>query len=251
MEWKNQRGIFLSVCFLIMIFLFTRGFYTPFFVFLVTLFLLLVFLKEGNRLFAWIIITFFLANLLLVYIDNFIESFNLSPFSLIMISQLLWVIPILMMIYVIKQFKYEINLSFKGNFSFKRYSLIFVILASLAFFGTVLLQKEGIDWRTFLLILVFSTINALLEEVLWRGILLSKLIRVTNQPIGIIVSSIAFGVNTTMYGYSLIICFSYVCIGLFLGILTVKSKSIFPSMVAHCIITTLLLINGVMSIPVI
>ncbi|MEH7072667.1 CPBP family intramembrane glutamic endopeptidase [Neobacillus drentensis] len=246
----NQKGIWLSLYFLIMMLLFTRGFYTPFFVFLIALLLFIGFLNETNRLFAWIIIGFFLANIVLVYIDNFIEGFHFSPFSLVLVTQILWVIPILMIIYVIKQFKYEVNLRFTGKFSLKRYFLIFVLFTSLAFIGTGLFQQEEIHWRPFLLILAFSTINAILEEVLWRGILLPKLIRVTNTPAGLIVTSFAFGINTTMFGYSLIICIVYFCIGLFLGLLTVKSKSIFPSIVVHAILTTLLLLVGFITIPV-
>jgi hypothetical protein len=178
MERINQKGIWLSGYLLIMLFLFTRGFYSPFFVVLITLLLLMFFLKEAERLFAWMIISFFLGNLLLGYMDHFIEGFHLSPFSLIMLSQLLWLVPILMMGYVIKQFNQEsipyfhqpiftmdIHLPFRIVFSFKRFLLICGLFAVLALIGTFLFQKEEIQWRLFLLILLFSMINALLEEV--------------------------------------------------------------------------------------
>ncbi|MEH7309303.1 hypothetical protein, partial [Neobacillus drentensis] len=103
-------------------------------------------------------VSFFLGNLLVGYLDHFIESFHLSPFSLIMLSQLLWLVPILMMSYVIKQFKQElspyfhlplftgeIQLPFRIVFSLKRFSLIVVLLAGLAMAGSLLLQKEGIQ----------------------------------------------------------------------------------------------------------
>ncbi|MBV7506505.1 CPBP family intramembrane metalloprotease [Bacillus sp. sid0103] len=240
MERTNQKGIWLAGYFIIMMFLFTRGFYTPFFVLLITFLLIIILLKEAERLFAWMIVSFFLGNLLVGYLDNFIESFHLSPFSLIMLSQLLWLVPILMMSYVIKQFKKElspyfhlplftgeIQLPFRIVFSLKSFSLIVVLLAVIAMAGSLLLQKEGIQWRPFLLILLFATVNAFLEEVLWRGILLSKMISITSRPIGLIVSCFAFGINTTMFGFSLVICMMYVFLGLILGFVTIRTKVFF------------------------
>ena len=68
MERIKQKGLWLSGYYLLMMFLFTRGFYNPFFVLLIGLLLIIVFLKEENRLFGWMIISFFLGNLLLVFI---------------------------------------------------------------------------------------------------------------------------------------------------------------------------------------
>lgn len=263
MERLNKKGIWLSGYLLIMLFLFTRGFYSSFFVFLISLLVLMIFLKEAERLFAWMIIFFFLGNLLLGYMDHFIEGFHLSPFLLIMLSQLLWLVPILLLSYVIKRFNQEINpyfhhpiftmdihLPLRIVISFKRFLLICGLFAVLAIVGTLLFQKEGIQWRLFLFILLFSMINAVLEEVLWRGILLAKLIRITNQPIGIIITSIAFGINTTMFGFSIVICITYIFLGLVLGYLTVGSKSILPAMIVHTLITPLLFMYGSMPLPV-
>ena len=263
MERIKQKGLWLSGYFLLMMFLFTRGFYNPFFVLLIGLLLIIVFLKEENRLFGWLIISFFLGNLLLGYLDNFIEGFHLSPYSLIMLSQLLLLIPILMIGYVVKQFKQEmtpyfhwpifireIQLPFKIGFSFKRFVLIFGLLAVLSIGITFLFKGEKLVWGSFSLILLFASMNAILEEVLWRGLLLPKLIRITNQLIGIILTSIAYGINTTMFGFSPIICMIYIFLGLLLGCLTVKTKSVFPAMIAHTLVTTLFLLNGIMTIPV-
>jgi uncharacterized protein len=172
-------------------------------------------------------------------------------------------VPILMMRYVIKQFNQEIipyfhqpiftmeiHLPFRIVFSLKRFLLFCGLFAVLALLGTLLFQKEGIQWRLFLLILLFSSINAVLEEVVWRGMLLAKLIRITNQTIGIIGTSIAFGINTTMFGFSFVICITYIFLGLVLGFLTVGSRSIIPAMIVHTLVTTLLFMNGSMPLPV-
>lgn len=263
MERSKQTNRLLCVLFLVMTYLFTRGFYTPFFVSLFALLLLIVFLKEEKRLFAWMIISFFLGNLMLIYMDNFIVSFRLSPYSLVMYSQLLLLIPILIISYVIKQFKQEINpyfqkpnltgeiqLPFSIVFSLRNFPLMICLLTTLCTIGLLLIKSEEMKWRTFLLILLFSSINALLEEVLWRGIILAKLITITNERLGIVVTSIAFGLNTTMFGFSLITSIIYIFLGLFFGLLTVKSNSIIPSIIVHTMITLLLIISGWAMIPV-
>ncbi|MFP5108032.1 hypothetical protein ACSU6B_14790 [Neobacillus sp. C211] len=89
MEGINRQGILFRLLFLTMTYFFARGYYTPFFVFLIALLLLVAFFKEDKRLFAWMVISFFLGNLLLVNMDN-LESFRLTPYSLVMSSQLFY-----------------------------------------------------------------------------------------------------------------------------------------------------------------
>ncbi|MBT2737656.1 hypothetical protein [Bacillus sp. ISL-7] len=48
MEGINRQGILLSLLFLTMTYFFARGYYTPFFVFLIALLLLVAFLRKRN-----------------------------------------------------------------------------------------------------------------------------------------------------------------------------------------------------------
>ncbi len=262
MERTNQKSIMLGVLFLIMTFLFTRGFYAPFFVLVIALLLLVACFNEEKRLIAWMVVSFFLGNLLLVYTDNYIESFQLSPYSLVMTSQLLLLIPILMISYVIKQFNQvispylqkpilrgEIRLPFRIVFSLRKFCIIICLFSTLSIIGLLLLKREEMQWHPFLFILLFSSIHALLEEVLWRGLLLPKLITITNQQLGIVVTSMAFGINTTMFGFSIMISIIYIFLGLFFGFLTIRFKSIFPSVIVHFSVTTVLLILSWIVIP--
>ncbi|NHC41294.1 CPBP family intramembrane metalloprotease [Bacillus sp. MM2020_1] len=263
MNSNNQKGILLCVLFIFMSYFFTRGFYSPFFVLLIALLLLVAFFKEGMRSFAWMVISFFLGNLLLVYMDTFMESFHFPHYSLVMYSQMLLLIPILLISYVIKKFKQEITPYFQKPiltgkiqlpiniaFSLSKFFLILCLLSILSIIGALFVKIEDVRLSAVLFILLFSCINALLEEVLWRGIFLPKLITITNHPLGMVVTSIAFGLHTTMFGFSLIIFISYMLLGIFLGFLTIKFKSIFPSVVVHFSVTTLLLIFGWMVIPI-
>ncbi|WP_066254799.1 CPBP family intramembrane glutamic endopeptidase [Neobacillus drentensis] len=264
MKSNNRKGILLSVLFILMSYFFTRGLYSPFFVLLIALLLLVAFFKERMRSFAWMVISFFLGNLLLVYMDTFMESFHFPHYSLVMFSQMLLLIPILLISYVIKKFKQEIifyfqkpiltgkiQLPFNIAFSLSKFFLILCLLSILSIIGTLFVKNEDMRLSAVLFILLFASINALLEEVLWRGIFLPKLIAISNHQLGLVVTSIAFGLHTTMFGFSLIISISYMFLGILLGILTIKFKSIFPSVVVHFSVTTLLLISGWMVIPII
>jgi membrane protease YdiL (CAAX protease family) len=195
--------------------------------------------------------------------DTLIESLQFPPYSLVMFSQMLLFIPILMIIYVIKKFKQDITpyfrkpiltgtiqLPFNNPLSMRKFFLTLCLLSFLSIFGTLFVNIEDVRWHAVLFMILFSTINAWLEEVLWRGIFLAKLITITNQPFGLVVASIAFGLHTTMFGFSLIITIFYMFLGIFLGFLTIKFKSIFPSVVVHFSVTTLLLIFGWMVIPI-
>ncbi|WP_413299332.1 CPBP family intramembrane glutamic endopeptidase [Bacillus sp. 1P10SD] len=98
-------------------------------------------------------------------------------------------------------------------------------------------------------ILLFSAMNSFLEELLWRGILYKQFIRMSSKRLGILLSSASYGLNTTMFGYSLKISVFYFLLGVLFGFLTVKSKSLLPSIMIHCTITILLILLGWIVMP--
>jgi uncharacterized protein len=257
----TKRGIFLSLQFLIMIYLFTRSFYSPFFILLIVLFLLIAFLSEDYRLFAWITITFFLSHLLLGYLDNFIGSFQLPQFALVLLSQLLILVPILMMHMVRNKFNKSTYPYFRkpdmtkdiqlfNCISWKLFSIIISILFILFLIGTLIIKRDELTYLHLLFSLSFSIIHTGLGEVLWRGILLPHFIAITNKWLGILVTSSAFGLNMTIFGFSSLTTFSYIILGLLFGYLTIKTNSILPSIVTHTMIMLLLLIGGSVTLPI-
>ncbi len=263
MGLKDPRGLLSGYLFIFMTYFFSREFYTPFFLCLFVLLLLVVFLQENNRLFVWVSIAFFLGNIISKYADKYIESYPLSPFTLVIFGQLLLIIPILLMGYVMKQFKRKIQPIF-GNPVFHEslwavtscrlsmkilFRLIWITL-TIWIILILLIYRKDLNGENIFFILLFSLLHALLEEILWRRIVLQQLTSMMNKRRGIIVTSIAFGLNTTMFGYSPHIYFIYIGLGLVLGVLTVKTKSILPSVFIHFLVTILLLISGSFVIPI-
>jgi membrane protease YdiL (CAAX protease family) len=83
------------------------------------------------------------------------------------------------------------------------------------------------------LLLVCILGESLLEEVLWRGYLLSYAIDILNIPIqyAVIISSFAFGINHITYGLANVI--SKTLFGVILSIMYLASDSLLPPILCH------------------
>lgn len=250
MKQINYQGYLLSILFIVLIYFFTRGYYSLFTWFLLGLFLLLAFLKEENRLFAWVMISFFGGNLILFYTDKFIEGYPFIPIYRVIINQVLFLIPILSICYVIKQFNKNISFFFNKpelNNTNKHFYIILLLLSVGVTF--LFINNSGLDLNMFLSLITFTFIHAFLQEVMWRGILLSQLIKITNETSAILFTSLAFAMNTTIFGFSTAVGLLYLFFGFIFALLTIKYKSILPSIFAHSFVLIFFYLNGWFQLP--
>ncbi|NWQ43786.1 CPBP family intramembrane metalloprotease [Bacillus sp. EB106-08-02-XG196] len=250
MKQFNYQGYILSILFIVLICFFTRGYYSLFTWFLLGLFLLLAFLKEENRLFAWVMISFFGGNLILFYTDKFIEGYQYIPFYRVIINQVLFLIPILSICYVIKQFNKKISFFFNKPEVNNTNKPIYIILLLLSVGVTfIFINNSGSDLNMFLSLFTFSLIHASLQEVMWRGILLSQLIKITNETSAILFTSITFAMNTTIFGFSTAVVLLYLILGFLFALLTIKYNSILPSIFAHSFVLFFFYLNDWLQLP--
>ena len=246
MKQNDYQGIFLSLLFIVLVFFFTRNYYSPFFWMILGLLLLLAFLREESRLFAWVIISFFGGNLIVIYVDKFIEGMIVDPFFRVLINQILFIIPILSMYYVIKRFNKRISFFLKKPESSNM--LYIVLLLIFAGFSYLLIIKDGIN--VFLSFITFSLLHAAVQEVIWRGILLTQMIKIASERTAILFTSIAFAVNTTIFGFSPAVLLLYLILGLIFGLLTTKLKRILPAIVVHTVVLLFSFLNGWIQLPI-
>lgn len=251
LKQKQYQGTFLSLLFIVIIYLFTRSYYSLFSWCILVLLLLVAFLREKNRLFSWVMISFFSGNFIVFYIDKFIEGYPLMPYYRVILSQLLLSIPILLMVYVNKKFKNKISFFFKmpepaERFANKKilYIFLFIII------GSLLLISFTISFRMYLPLMLFVLIHVFLQEMIWRGILLTQLIQITNEKMAVLISGIAFALNTTIFGYSLGVFLLYLTLGFILALLTTKFKSILISIFAHIVVLLFIFLNGWLRLPI-
>lgn len=263
MKQLHTKSILLVLLFMVMSFFFSRQLYPLFFTCIFGLLLAIVTFREAKRVFAWIMISFFSGHLTLFYVDRFIENDVFSPVIELLLHQLLLLIPILMIAYVIKQFRKPIiffsslsietdNVDFLfGSIQAKKFNILISTILVLLVVGGLFAFELDFNFKSLLIIVLFFSLQALLEEILWRGILLTHLIRITNKPAGILVMGIVFGVHKTMFGFSILMTAINILIGLLLGFVAVKSRSIVPSIVIHWLILFLLYILGLITLPII
>jgi uncharacterized protein len=252
MKADRFQSLSLLLLFNVLIYFFTRNFYSLFFGIMLVLFLLIAFLSEKNRLFVWAMISFFGSNMILVYLDKFIEGFHFGPFSRVMINQILYIIPILMVSYVIKQFKKEISMFFKkpNPSQIKKFPSIILFLASAGFIIFIYKNNVGMDLKLFSMFILFVLIHSILQEVIWRGILLTQMIKITDERTAILLSTTAFALNTTIFGFSFTVFLMYLFLGVIFALLTINYKSIFPAILAHTLLLLLLFLNGWLRLPI-
>jgi uncharacterized protein len=249
MKQNDYKGIFLSLLFIVLVYFFTRNYYSPFFWMIFGLLLVLSFLREENRLFAWVIISFFGGNLIVFYLDKFIEGMIIDPFFQVIMNQILFIIPILLMCYVIKQFNNRISFFFKKLEPHGINKWLSIILLSISA-GLVFLFVINDVLSVFLSLVLFSVIHAVVQEVIWRGILLTQMIKITSEITAILFTSIAFGVNTTIFGFAPAVFMVYLTLGILFGFLTTKFKSILPSIVVHTWVLLFCFLNGWIQLPI-
>ncbi|MGM0852478.1 MAG: CPBP family intramembrane glutamic endopeptidase [Bacillota bacterium] len=96
----------------------------------------------------------------------------------------------------------------------------------------------------FLFAIGFAILNAILEELIWRGIILSSLIRNVSTLYAVVVTSIGFGILHISIGIPVLISLLFSFGGLFYAMVVLKTDSIYPSIVFHMVINVGMVLNG-------
>lgn len=215
----------------------------------------------GNRVFIWVTAAYSLGFLIYLYSDRLIEELPLTISFQMILNRCLLVIPIIFMVYVIRKFnvnwnKYLVKPDWRTSISFpfiwngfhtvsvKVFLLIAIeinIASMLPFIKYTYLSST--DFLTFLI--MFSIINATLEEILWRGILLTRLTDLAGEKAAVIFSGLAFGFSHIAMGYSLGACLAFAVGGIFYAGITVRSGSIFPAIIWHFVVNVLMILSGI------
>lgn len=124
-----------------------------------------------------------------------------------------------------------------------RFLLIFIAV-------TLILFSRFIDWSRsdlgmmLLYACCFALINAVFEELLWRGFILSRFVQMVGEVKGIIIAGIGFGFYHYHLGFSWWICLLFALFGMMMSATVVKSQGLLPVMVMHFVINILFVLSG-------
>lgn len=123
--------------------------------------------------------------------------------------------------------------------------LIIAISINIMTFIPFLLQKEFSYIQHILpFALLFSIINGILEECIWRGILLYHFTNQLGEKWAVLLTSIGFGLQHYSLEFPWSICITFILAGVFYGGIVVKSNSIVPAIIWHVTLNVLMVCSG-------
>lgn len=124
--------------------------------------------------------------------------------------------------------------------------LVIALAVNLAvFIPFVYTNRMSIIVEIWLLAIIFSVTNALLEELIWRGVLLSRFAEGMGEKWAVAFTSVGFGLQHLSLGFSWPVCLAFSVGGLFFGGITVRSGSILPAMAWHLVLNLLMVLSGI------
>lgn len=120
-----------------------------------------------------------------------------------------------------------------------RFSIIFENMGFSTDYGDV-----GADnaLEIVLMVITVGVLPAFFEEILFRGLVLNRLQKVTSDTFAIFFSALMFGL---IHGNVVQIPFAFL-LGLYLGWMTVYTKSIIPAMLFHCLNNSISVVHSVL-----
>ncbi|WP_299741762.1 CPBP family intramembrane glutamic endopeptidase [Rossellomorea sp. y25] len=96
----------------------------------------------------------------------------------------------------------------------------------------------------FLFAIGFTILNAILEELIWRGIMLSSLKRNVSVLYAVTVTSLGFGLLHLSIGIPVLLSLLFSFGGLFYAIVVLKTDSLYPSIAFHMVMNMGMVLNG-------
>lgn len=228
-------------------------------IFVSALFIVLLFIyivNEQHRFLSGIFITFLLSFLAFQLMAGFAEKVPLSEEWQVLIkrSSLLLIAVSLISFLLLhnKQvafFQHKLNCNQPLHFPFHSikagYFLLIAFIINIAIFIPIIAQQQWNDIQSILLFaFAFSLINASLEELIWRGLLLSALKKQTSQLYAVAVTSLGFGLQHLSIGFPLSTSLLFSFGGLFYAIVVLKTHSIYPAIFLHFVINMGMVLSG-------
>jgi membrane protease YdiL (CAAX protease family) len=111
-----------------------------------------------------------------------------------------------------------------------RFTLIFcAICAAVAFF----FFRSHLNASIILYGLLFASVNSILEEIIWRGLILGRVVDDIGEKQALMITSIAFGFYHLSLGFPIWICMAFAVGGFYMGGCAIKSKGLGLPILMH------------------
>lgn len=251
---KRKLGIFLASTLVLLQLFLQWELYSIASVLIIILLVSVVFFSEEHRVFVWLAISYFAGIFAYFYLDRILVEFPLAPLDRYLWNRFLLLVPILLMGYVLWMFKKNPLASFsKPDWAFtirlfgaklwqpKTFYTVFVAIHFIIL-CFLFIRILPVDLTTLGKALLYSLLNGLMVEFIYRGILLRGMIKITGPNLSVLYTSIMTASVYQMFGFSSAFTVFYFILSLFLGWMTTRTKSILPSILWNFLIMTLLIV---------
>ncbi|WP_258365610.1 CPBP family intramembrane glutamic endopeptidase [Aneurinibacillus soli] len=126
-----------------------------------------------------------------------------------------------------------------------KYFLLIALAINIVTFTPFMIRNGwGFIQDIWLVAIIFSITNAVFEEFIWRGVLLSRFSEQLGDKWAVIITSLGFGLQHYSLGFSWAMCITFSIGGFFYGGVTVQSKSIIPALIWHITFNFLMVFSG-------
>lgn len=219
-------------------------------------FVILLYFHKERRFIISLLLSFLIGFVIFMVSNNFIGTMSISKELKIILNRLFLVFIIIGIIFNYLLFKKKVSwynrkpdwknpivLPFHKVNTFW-FWMIGIIVNGIVYLFFIAQKDVEYIQSLFLFCLVFSLINAVFEEVIWRGIMLSALRDFISTGYAIIVTSIGFGLLHLAIGFSIPLSLLISFAGVIYAIITLKTNSIYPSIVFHIVINIGMVYSG-------
>ncbi|MFS0869153.1 CPBP family intramembrane glutamic endopeptidase [Paenibacillus xylanilyticus] len=129
-----------------------------------------------------------------------------------------------------------------------RFLIIFAVIMALGTFYFIFSYLNDLERNELKLLLyyglIFSLVNSILEEWVWRGVALHQYVQWSGNVYGLIVTSLLFGMSHYDLGFSVWVCIAFAIGGFFMGGVAIRSKGIVASIVMHVYMNLIFTMTG-------
>ena len=197
--------IVFAIIFVIAVFLQTGLLYRQLMLLIGLLLVIIPFLNKPNRFLDWLTIFYASGHFLYLYALRAAAFLSLTLHDMILLNRLLTILYIVPVYMVCRVFIHDFKVRIKPPHLNNRYMLaIFGALAGGFLLASALLESE--KWQY---ILAIAFIQAVMQEILWRGLLQQAFLRLLPTTIVFLAIAVACGASQSALGLPFIYCFLF------------------------------------------
>ena len=91
---------------------------------------------------------------------------------------------------------------------------------------------------------LFATVNSLLEEIVWRGLILPRAVSLVGEKQALIITALSFGMYHISFGFPIWACLIFSVGGIYMGGTSIMSKGLLAPFVMHLFVNMIFVVFG-------